>query len=384
MKVLDNVSLEMKLDVRLATSERVYPIYIAQAGVNHIGQYLQPLLAPPRKILILSDPTVWPLFGSQVQASLSDAGYSVFHFIVPEGEAAKQLSIAETVYTFAFDNNFSRQDIFLALGGGVVGDLTGFCAATYFRGAHLAQVPTTLLAQVDSSVGGKVAVNFREAKNGIGVFYQPFIVLADTGMLGTLPPRQVKAGLAEVVKYALIETSCTGKNDFFEFLMRHAADLAQGWTPGNDFIWVELIYRCCDIKADVVAQDETERLGIRSFLNLGHTFAHAYEEMTGYTEFLHGEAVAFGLKHACDLAVLTGDFPANENRRFHALCQALDLPLFPSRAFPAEKMIALMRHDKKSDDSRTIKLVLPKNSIGQVCLTDRVSEDDIRKVLSAR
>lgn len=362
----------MTMTVDIPARNKSYPIYIEAGCLQKTGELLQKHLPARCKTLIVTDATVSPLCVPQVQESLKQAGFQVYVYTVPEGEGSKTLVMAERILAFALEIGLSRKDAMIAVGGGVVGDLTGFCAATFFRGVPFVQVPTTLLAQVDSSVGGKVAVNFLSAKNGIGAFYQPIAVLVDPGLLEHLPQRPMNAGLAEVVKYSLIEETCIGELGFFDFLASHADNLSA--------VLPQIIERCCRIKAAVVAQDETEETGIRSYLNLGHTFGHAYEELTGYRELLHGEAVSMGMAKACRLAEILGIYSAENRQRFEALSNRLGLPLEPPEGLEPLQILRLMRHDKKAS-AGTIRLVLPSGPIGQVVLRDDVPEELILSVL---
>jgi 3-dehydroquinate synthase len=360
------------LMVEIPSARKCYPIYIEEGCLTRAGERLTPHLPLGCKLLLVTDGTVAKLCGQPVQESLKAAGYQVFVYTVPEGEGSKTLAMAERIFDFALDIGLSRKDAMIALGGGVVGDLTGFCAATFFRGVPFVQIPTTLLAQVDSSVGGKVAVNFQSAKNGIGAFYQPQVVLIDPLVLHQMPERPFKAGVGEVVKYSLIEETCGWEPTLFSFLMAHA-DTLQTVLP-------EIIQRCCRIKASVVAQDETETTGIRSYLNLGHTFAHAYEEITQYTALLHGEAVVMGMVKACELAELLGVFPSEARQQFEALCQRLGLPMTPPEGLEPLQLLRLMRHDKKAS-AGLIRLVLPAERIGRVILKDDVPEETLLSIL---
>lgn len=364
--------VQSPLSVQIPSKQKQYPIYIEPDSLDRVGHLLKDHLPAGCKTLIITDTVVAGICAKRVQERLKQSGFEVYLYTVPEGEGSKTLAMAERIFAFALEIGLSRKDALIALGGGVVGDLAGFCAATFFRGVPFVQIPTTLLAQVDSSVGGKVAVNFQSAKNGIGAFYQPLAVIIDPLILTHLPPRPFKAGLAEVVKYSLIEYTCMAEEGFFEFLWTHAAK--------PDTVLTEIIERCCLIKAAVVAQDETEETGVRSYLNLGHTFAHAYEEITGYSALLHGEAVSMGMVRACRLAEWLGLFPTPERERFEALCQEMTLPMAPPSELEPLQLLRLMRHDKKAS-AGTIRLVLPVEKIGRVTLKDGVPDETILSVL---
>lgn len=365
-----NPSITLKVDI--PSRNKHYPIYIEDGAISKVGEYMTQHLPARCKTLLVTDATVAKICGPTVLESLKLAGFEVYVYTIPEGEGSKTLAMAEKIFAFALDIGLSRKDAMIALGGGVVGDLTGFCAATFFRGVPFVQIPTTLLAQVDSSVGGKVAVNFLNAKNGIGAFYQPMAVLVDPQLLQAMPDRPFKAGLGEVVKYSLIEETCMGSHTLFDFLSAHAHNLAPALP--------NIIEHCCKIKAAVVIQDETEETGIRSYLNLGHTFAHAYEEITEYKTLLHGEAVVMGMAKACQLSEQLGIFPAEARSRFETLCEQLKLSLMPPKGLEPLQLLRLMRHDKKAS-AGNIRLVLPYQEIGYVQLRDDITEETILSVL---
>jgi 3-dehydroquinate synthase len=278
------------------------------------------------------------------------------------------------VHEALLTQSFTRKDAILGLGGGVIGDLAGFCASTYHRGMGLIHVPTTLVSQVDSAIGGKTAVNLGAVKNLVGTFYQPLRVLADTDTLSTLPPRELAAGMAEVIKYALIETSCEKDTGFFNRLESQAGCL-QPFLP-------EMIRRCAEIKASVVMQDELETKGLRFFLNLGHTFGHAFESLSEF-EILHGEAVAIGMLKAVRLSAQLGLLPSEAIGRLenlYALTGLLDC-VRNAPAYPAQELLAVMKHDKKNQND-SVRLVLPVETIGKVCVRDDISEEVILSVLN--
>lgn len=365
------------LTVQIPAAPRQYTIRVESDCRHRLGHLLKDVISSDKsKVLLITDAIVANLYGPLVQQSIREAGYELYTYTIPEGEGSKTLAMAEKIFAFALDIGLSRQDAMVALGGGVVGDLAGFCAATYYRGVPFVQIPTTLLAQVDSSVGGKVAVNFQTVKNGIGAFYQPLAVFIDPLFLTDLPDRAFKAGLGEVVKYALIETACMGESteseSFFDWLEARADDLRPHFQ--------EVILRCCRMKAEVVRQDETELTGVRSYLNLGHTFAHAYEEMTRYETLLHGEAVSMGLIKACRLAVRLRIFAQQDCDRFEALCARLGLVVTPPPGLEPMQLLRLMRHDKKASQGQ-IRLVLPTHPMGTVVLKDDIPDELLLDVL---
>lgn len=351
---------EQRLNVAVPAESTQYEIVIGRDNISKLADGMKQL-ALGKKVLIVTDDNVNTLYGKLVSEGLTQAGFNTQIISVPAGEESKTLNYATQIYEQAVQFNLTRKDTILALGGGVVGDLAGYCAATYMRGTKFVQVPTTLLAQVDSSVGGKVAVNLPELKNGIGCFYQPELVWMDLAMLETLPEREFLAGLAEVVKYTLIETSCADTSGMFVWLKNNANDLKS--------ILPELVYRCCEIKAAVVAKDERDEKGMRAFLNLGHTFAHAYEEITHYKTYLHGEAVAIGMIDALRLSVEKKLIVPEALDDVLMLYSQLGLPSKPKETYDHQKMRALMSRDKKNTGNG-IKFVLPKGSIGQVVLVD--------------
>lgn len=328
-----------KLEVALGA--RSYPIYIGA------GLLATDLLArhAGREIMLVSNSTVAPLYLGKVRAQLASA--RVDDVVLPDGEQFKNLDTLNLVFDALLKKRHDRGTTLVALGGGVVGDMTGFAAACYQRGVAFVQVPTTLLAQVDSSVGGKTAVNHALGKNMIGAFHQPKAVIIDTDVLSTLPPREFSAGMAEVVKYGLIRDA-----QFFDWLEQHVDDLI-----GRD---VEALSHCietsCRNKAEVVAADETEA-GVRATLNLGHTFGHAIETFTGYSQWLHGEAIAVGMVMACDFSVTLGWLDAAVAERARRLLLRCGLPVTPPPGMEADAFLELMSHDKKVQDGR-IRLVL--------------------------
>ncbi len=291
--------------------------------------------------------------------------------VVAPGESSKSLAVAGELYSQLADRAADRKTPVVAVGGGVVGDLAGFVAATYNRGLPLLMAPTTLLAMVDSSVGGKVGINLPQGKNLVGAFHQPAGVWIDTAVLNTLPEREYRSGLAEVVKYGVILDA-----DFFNWLETNA-DPALGRDPQA---LSHLIARSCELKAQIVEQDERELTGLRAVLNYGHTFAHAFESVAGYGAWLHGEAVAAGMVCAARLAVRQGLIPADATTRQSALLKRLGLPIARDRTWDVESMLAVMRRDKKNVNGR-LRFVLP-TRMGQVALFDDVPESLVREVLS--
>lgn len=324
--------MQLTLQIPAGDAHR-YPILI-ESGLWQRQEIWQQYL-PQRQVCIVSNTTVAPLYLAQVKAAFGDK--QVIEVLIPDGEQHKNLEQYAHVLDALIANRFGRDAAILALGGGVVGDLAGFAAASYQRGMAFVQCPTTLLAQVDSSVGGKTGVNHPLGKNMIGAFHQPQAVLIDIDCLNTLPPREFSAGLAEVIKYGLI-------NDlsFFEWLENNIAAL----MAKDKALLIEAIAHCCQNKAEVVCADEKEQ-GLRALLNLGHTFGHALESLSAYRLWKHGEAVAIGMRMAAELAHLRGELTAAELQRIMALLQAAGLPSDMGGALSAAAVYDAMFLDKK-------------------------------------
>ena len=338
------------LNVELGT--RSYPILIDAGLIGRPDVFRQHL--PAHDVLVVSNTTVAPLYLPALTASLGPR--RILEVILPDGETHKTLANAARVLDVLVANRFGRDCALIALGGGVVGDLTGFAAACYQRGVAFAQVPTTLLAQVDSAVGGKTAVNHPGGKNLIGAFHQPVLVVTDTRTLATLPARELRAGLAEVIKYGLI---CDAT--LFGWLEAHLDELLAGAPAAL----AHVIRRSCEIKAAIVGRDERE-VGERALLNLGHTFGHALESATGYQEWLHGEAVGAGLSMAAAMARECGLMTGDEAARVRRLLERAGLPTRIASVTPAA-VLEHMSMDKKVLGGR-LRLVLPRG-IGDALLT---------------
>ena len=315
--------------------DRSYPIFIGENNLQELSVHLQGIRFP-KKIGLVSNTTVFPLYGEGVVASLEAAGFSVTPILLDDGEEYKNLKSLESIYDVLIQNRFDRHSGLLALGGGVVGDITGFAAATFLRGVPFVQVPTTLLSQVDSSVGGKTAVNHPLGKNLIGAFYQPRLVLIDVATLRTLPDEEFKAGIAEVVKYGVIRD-----RDFFNWLQQEREALQRQ----DCTVLIETVKKSCQIKANIVENDEKEA-NLRAILNFGHTFGHAVEALTGYTQYRHGEAVAIGM---CFAAALAMDFGLCTPAEANLVRQLLVDYGLPTKApvFSLEDYVESMSHDKK-------------------------------------
>lgn len=332
----------MRKVLQVSLAERSYPIVIGDhllADPELLREHV-----PAKQILLVSNTTVAPLYASALQSAF--AGRQVVETIIPDGEQHKNLETVSRVWDVLMANRFGRDAMIVALGGGVVGDLAGFAAACYQRGIDFVQVPTTLLADVDSSVGGKTAVNHPGGKNMIGAFHQPRAVIADVSLLRTLPDREYRAGMAEVIKYGLI---CAA--DFFSWLEAQMPRL-MARDPGA---LIEAIHRSCALKADFVIRDERET-GDRALLNFGHTFGHAIEAATGYTEWLHGEAVGTGMDIAADMSHRLGLLGSEELQRIRAVLAAAGLGR-PAPHCSASRALDYMRVDKKVKSGR-VRLIL--------------------------
>ncbi|MBS3899485.1 MAG: 3-dehydroquinate synthase [Dethiobacter sp.] len=355
--------------VEVALGERSYPIYIGQNMWHEIPQYWAERVKPG-KLLLVSDETVFPLYGGQMIDGLQQAGFAVHLAVVPAGEGSKTLARAEQLYGAAIEAGLERRDLIVALGGGVVGDLAGFVAATYLRGVTFAQVPTTLLAQVDSSVGGKTAVNHSLGKNLIGAFYQPKLVWVELDTLLTLPRREYLAGAAEVIKYGVILS---------EALLKLLAARWQDFLAKEPELLTAVVGDCCALKAAVVTADEREE-GLRAILNFGHTLGHALEAATSYSYYLHGEAVLAGMAMAVKLALGKGILQREEAAMLLELFDRVGL-VPPPEALLAADVLAALKHDKKREAGRTV-FILPE-AIGKVRAFDDLEPEAVRQVLGS-
>jgi 3-dehydroquinate synthase len=347
--------------------DRSYPIYIGPRLIGDAELYRRHIVG--RQVLVVSNETVAPLYLEPVLGALG--GYQVESVILPDGEVYKTLEVLNRIFDALLTHRFDRRCTLLALGGGVVGDMAGFAAACYQRGVSFAQVPTTLLAQVDSSVGGKTGVNHPFGKNMIGAFHQPLCVVADTETLETLPARELSAGLAEVIKYGLIDDP-----ELFTWLEANMSALRAREAGALAYA----IERSCRDKALVVAADEREA-GRRALLNLGHTFGHAIETGVGYGEWLHGEAVGAGLCMAANLSRRLGWITDTELARIVDLVRAAGLPVAPPSGIGTDRFLELMAVDKKVLDGR-LRLVLLKG-IGKALVTDGFPLQVLRDTLEA-
>jgi 3-dehydroquinate synthase len=356
--------------VTVALGKRSYPILVGPGLLSALGR-LAAKLELGRRCAVISDLSVARLYAKPALASLRAAGFEPLLITVPPGETTKSLKMVQTCCDLLAHHRLERKSFIVALGGGVVGDLAGFVAAVYLRGIPFLQVPTTLLAQVDSSVGGKVGVNLKAGKNLVGAFHQPRFVLCDLRTLRSLPPREFRAGLAEVIKYGII---CDAP--LFARLERGLSRLLRRDTK----ILAEVVARCCALKAEVVRQDETET-GLRAILNFGHTIGHAIENISGYGKYLHGEAIAIGQVAAAKLSTALTGLPPDDAARIERLFLRAGLPAAITLSAPARsRLLAAMQLDKKVSAGE-IKFVLARR-IGQVEPGHKVPPALIEKVLA--
>jgi 3-dehydroquinate synthase len=355
--------------IRVELGKRSYDIVIGRGVLERAPEYLQPLNLGKHG-LIITDKQVARLFAKPLKASLKEGGFEVQVLDVPAGEPSKSLRQANRLFEKLPSLNLDRHSFIIALGGGVVGDLAGFVAASYLRGLPFIQVPTTLLAQVDSSVGGKVGVNLPQGKNLVGAFYQPQLVLADTDTLASLPERELRSGFAEVIKYGAIRDA-----EFFAWLEREYSRVLLREPEAV----AHAVRRCCEIKAEVVSVDEHDS-GVRAILNFGHTIGHAMEALTEYVGLLHGEAVAMGMRFAARLSVKRAGLPESEADRLESLIAASGLPTRIGQGFEIDQLLAAMRLDKKARNGK-LRFVLLKQ-LGETILSDMVTNADIEEMVN--
>ena len=364
-----------RIDVDLG--ERSYPITIGAGLLAAAAEHLTPI-SRGRRVLVVTDANVVAHgHADTLEASLAAAGYHIDRLMVEAGEKAKSFGELDGLIDGMLALGADRKSTVIALGGGVVGDLAGFAAAILMRGVDLVQIPTTLLSQVDSSVGGKTGINTRRGKNLVGAFHQPKAVLIDTDVLSTLPDRELRSGYAEVVKYG-----CLRDRAFFAWLEAHGGDV----LGGDHAAQAQAIARSLEIKAEVVRRDEREISGERALLNLGHTFAHAYEAIAGYTGgVLHGEAVSVGMVQAARLSARMGCASDDERQRLETHLSALGMPTSPRRlrndGFPPDLMMEAMRRDKKAEDGM-LQFVLWR-AIGEAFVARDVPEPLLTELLGS-
>ncbi len=354
--------------IHLDLGERSYPIAIEAGNLTDAGFLLSAIKG--QQAVIVTNETVAPLYHQAIVKLLEDGGKTVISIILPDGEKYKTLASFETVMSELLRHSVSRDACILALGGGVIGDLSGFVAACFQRGVDFIQIPTTLLSQVDSSVGGKTAVNHPLGKNMIGAFYQPKAVLIDPNTLSTLPDKEFAAGMAEVIKYGIIYDAA-----FFSWINDNRAAIMSKQAAALCY----MISRCCEIKAEIVNLDEKEQ-GIRALLNLGHTFGHAIEAEMGYGNWLHGEAVAAGTIIACELAVMRKQMQASELRQIAELFTYFTLPTNGPNTMRTQDYIPHMQRDKKVL-SGTMRFILP-IGIGKAHVVSDVTQLELKQLLN--
>lgn len=364
------------LTVNVALDKRAYDIFIGSALIKNAADYIAPLLPRPQ-LAIVTDTHIAPLHLQTLTDSLDAAGIAHDTFVVPAGEASKNFAQLEALCDWLLDKKIERNDCIVALGGGVIGDLTGFAAAILRRGTRFIQIPTTLLAQVDSSIGGKTAVNSSRGKNLIGAFHQPDLVLADMDVLATLPPREIGAGYAEIVKYGAL-----GDREFFAWLCENGQDV----LALNGEATAHAVATSCQAKAAIVARDEREA-GERALLNLGHTFGHAFEKLTGYGDaLLHGEAVAYGMVLAFAYSAEAGLCSPDDAARLRTHIEESGLPAtmqaVGNGVFDADALIDAMAQDKKVQAGK-MRFILAR-ALGETFIAEDVTAQTLRPFLIAQ
>jgi len=365
---MDSKSTGTPQRVRVELGERSYDILIGKGLLSQAAEYLRPLKLGKRGVII-TDTNVESRYAGAVCDALSNGGCAAEVLTVPAGEASKSLRQANRLFEKLPSLGLDRYSFLIALGGGVVGDLAGFVAASYLRGIALVQIPTSLLAQVDSSVGGKTGVNLPQGKNLVGAFYQPKLVLADTDTLGTLPERELRSGFAEVIKHGAIRDVA-----FFEWLEREYKRV----LALDPEAVAKVVQHCCEIKAEVVSADERES-GLRAILNFGHTIGHAMEALSEYVGVLHGEAIAMGMCCAARLSVKRAGLSEAEAKRLCDLIGASGLPTRLGGSFKLEQLLAAARLDKKALNGR-LRFVLLKH-LGEATVSDAVTDADMAEVV---
>jgi len=363
----------MSETITVGLSDRAYDIHVGGGMLTRAGELLKPLAKGV--VPVVTDEHVAKLHLQPLLETLNAAGFNARPIIMAPGEGSKSFAGLEKLSDALLDMGIDRKGLIVALGGGVIGDLTGFAAGVLKRGVAFAQIPTTLLSQVDSSVGGKTAINAKQGKNLIGLFHQPRIVIADTALLATLPRRELLAGYAEVVKYGAL-----GDADFFNWLEANATKA----LAGDDAAIVKAVAHSCQKKADIVARDERET-GDRALLNLGHTFGHALEAATGFSDRLvHGEGVAIGMALAFNLSVKLGLAPSQDAVRFKRHLKAIGLPStigeIPGPRASADELVGHMAHDKKVSDGKLTFILL--RGLGQAFVTRDVPIQAVKEVLT--
>ena len=356
----------MQTVIPVPLPQSAYSVVIEAGGLINVGTYLQDTQLVPRgvgsKVLVVSNPKIWQHYGQTAATSLTQAGFEVAHCLIPAGERYKTLRSIEKIYDAALAHRLERASAIVALGGGVIGDMAGFAAATWLRGIAVVQIPTTLLAMVDASIGGKTGVNHPQGKNLIGAFHQPRLVLIDPHTLKTLPAREFRAAMAEVIKYGVIwDKTLFHKLEGF-------SRLDQRRYLSAEFLQ-DVVQHSCQAKVDVVAQDEQEA-GLRAILNYGHTIGHAIESLTHYRMFNHGEGVGLGMLAVGDIAVRLGLWSPECQARQLQLVQKAGLPTQLPSSFPTDAVLEMLTTDKKVKAGR-VRFIMP-TGIGEVKITDQV------------
>jgi 3-dehydroquinate synthase len=365
----------MQTVISVPLPQQPYNVVLAAGGLQNIGTHLQdPDITPSsvgHKALIVSNPQIWKHYGETVSAALQTTGFDVAHCILPAGERYKTLNSVTKIFDQALAHRLERSSVMVALGGGVIGDMTGFAAASWLRGIAVVQIPTTLLAMVDAAIGGKTGVNHPQGKNLIGAFHQPRLVLIDPETLNTLPPREFRAGMAEVIKYGVIWDA-----ELFQNLE------AQGRIHQHRCLspeqLLDVLRRSCQAKADVVSQDEKES-GLRAILNYGHTIGHAIESLTHYRTFNHGEAVGLGMIAVGEIAARLQLWSQKCCERQYKLIQQAGLPTQLPATFDTQAVLDVLGTDKKVKAGR-VRFIMP-TDIGKVEITDQIPPDSILKAL---
>lgn len=350
-----------------------YNVHVASGSLNRVGETIKNLPIG-KKILLVSNPEIFNFYGQITIDSLKKAGFQVNYHLIPAGESYKNLHSITQIYDSALSHQLERSSTMLALGGGVVGDMTGFAAATWLRGINFIQVPTSLLAMVDASIGGKTGVNHPQGKNLIGAFYQPKLVFIDPLVLKTLPEREFRAGMAEVIKYGIIWDA-----KLFDQLEK--ASCLDNLDDINSELLETIIVRSCQAKAEVVSQDEKE-IGLRAILNYGHTIGHAIESCTNYETFVHGEAVAIGMVEAGKIAVASNLWRQDEAKRQYDLIVKTGLPTKIPDDIDRQQIIDLLKTDKKVKSGK-VRFILP-TQISKVIITDKITSDLLKVTLSSK
>lgn len=356
--------------IQVCLGKNSYDIAIASGSLNQLGSYLKPLKLG-KKVLLVSNKEIFDHYGEMAISSLQEAGFDTYTHEIPEGEVHKTLDSIARLYDTASENRLERSSTMVALGGGVVGDMTGFAAATWKRGINFVQVPTSLLAMVDASIGGKTGVNHPSGKNFIGAFYQPRLVLIDPQVLKTLPDREFRAGMAEVIKYGVILDA-----NLFAKLERE--ERLDNFACLSEELLQLILTQSCQAKANVVSEDEKED-GLRAILNYGHTIGHAIESLTGYSVINHGEAVAMGMVAAGRIATKLKMWTQEEELRQFKLIQKVGLPVQIPANLDTEAAIKLLPTDKKAKNGQ-VPFILP-TEIGKVTIIDSVPSDIIREAI---